>query len=196
MLVLDPLVVLELREVLVFQVHLRVQCTDAVDVVLSLLLLLLVHSHFVLARLLRPSVEIIWGHLNDASILQLLNLHLLVWRELATLHLEAHRRRLVVGLLLWHVATSVVLPLIIVSVSVLIILILHLGLEVGILRSEEGLALGSHSWLQIFFSVLPIEVLAWFALVRRHAEDRIRRVLHVTLTILRLLSLSVLKRII
>lgn len=109
--------------------------------------------------------------MNDASILQLLDLHLLLWRELATLHMEGHRRKLVVWLLLWHLGASVLLPLIIVSVSVLIILIWHLGLEVGILRSEEWLALRCHSWLQIFFSVLPIEVLGWLALVRRHAED-------------------------
>lgn len=50
MLVLLPLVVLELRIVLVFNCHLRVQCTDAMNVVLGLLLLLLVHSHLVLGR--------------------------------------------------------------------------------------------------------------------------------------------------
>jgi hypothetical protein len=194
LLILGSLVVLELRVLLVFDCHLRVQCTDTVDVVLGLLLLLLVDSHLVLAQLLRTSEVRMRAHLNDASLLELLNLHLLLGRELATLHVVGHGR-LVDGLLLLHVAAAM-LPLVIVSVSILIIRILHLGLVAGIVRPEEGLALWSHPWLQILFSLLPAKVLAWVALIRRHAKDRRRGTLHVTLAILRLVRLSELIRII
>ena len=133
-------------------------------------------------------------HLNDACLLELLDLHLLLGCELASLHLVTHRWALVelLRLLLRHVA----LPLIIVSVSVLIILIVHLGLVAGSSRPEEGLTLRGHSGLLVLFSLLAAEVWRWFALVVRHAEERRGRALHVALAILLLVRLSVLKRII
>lgn len=67
---LIALVVRELRVLFVVHRQPRVQCVDAVDVVLGLLLLLLVHAHLILVELRRNHAEIgVRRHLNDAGLL-------------------------------------------------------------------------------------------------------------------------------